>query len=231
MRFRVIDDCPVPEGIADQIEQIRELSGARLNSCDRSPEAEPTLRRCGKMSQRQLWEAWTHHEPGANPANRPGTSTHERRNDGVAYAGKAGDRLKYWQVGMDWNDPPAAMAAARQLGWIASVTYPQSIHETQHVNFRKQPDPTLPTAAPGDDGPAVKAITRALASIQSPISGRPYLPEAFPHYGRQVTAAVKRFQREHHQKPDGVVGPHTATQLAVSLRRHRRRPRPKAKAS
>ena len=32
--------------------------------------------------------------------------------------------------------------------------------------------------------------------------------------------AVKRFQKEHHQKVDGIVGQHTATQLAVALRQH-----------
>lgn len=32
--------------------------------------------------QRQLWEAWQRRDPGANPANRPGTSKHERTLNG-----------------------------------------------------------------------------------------------------------------------------------------------------
>ena len=224
MEFAVIDDCPVPAELADDIRRIKEISKAGLNSCDRSPEAEPILHRFGKHSQRELYEAFIHHAPGATPANTPGQSTHERRNDGVAYPGPAGAQLEYWQVGMDWNNPPAAMAAARQLGWIATTTYPHSTHEAQHVNFRKEPEAGIPSARPGADGDDVRKITHILATIRSPVHHQPYLPEAFPHYGPKVTAAVERFQREHHQEVDGIVGPHTATQLAVALRRHQQDP-------
>jgi hypothetical protein len=220
VEFVVIDNCPVPAELADEINKIRQASGAHLNSCDRSPDAEPILAQHGKRSQRELYEAYEHHEPGARPANRPGQSTHERRNDGVAYPGNVGDPLEYWQVGMDWDNPPAAAAAARQLGWIATTTYPHAALETQHLNFRKEPEPGLPTAKPDDDGPVVKEITQVLATIRSPVTHQPYLPEAYPHYGPLVIAAVKRFQTEHHQKNDGIVGPHTATQLAVASRQH-----------
>ena len=225
MEFEVIDGCPVPARLADEIRKIKQISGAHLNSCDRSPEAEPILARFGKHSQAQLYDMFIHHAPGANPANRPGQSTHERRNDGIAYPGPVGEQLEYWQVGMDWDNPPAAMAAAHKLGWIATTTYPLSAHETQHVNFRKEPETGLPTAKPGDDGADVKRITHVLATVHSPVDGHPYLPEAFPHYGPKVIAAVKRFQKEHHQKVDGVVGPHTVTQLSVALRRHEQHPK------
>ena len=220
MDFVVIDNCPVPAQLADEVHRIKQLSGAHLNSCDRSPEAGAILHQCGKHSQQELYIAYSNHQPGANPANRPGTSTHARRNDGVAYPGHAGDHLDYWQVGMDWDNPPAATAAARSLGWIATVTYPQSAHEGQHVNFRKEPETGIPSAKPGDDGADVREITHVLATVRSPIDGQPYLPEAFPHYGQRVIDAVKRFQKEHHQDVDGIVGPHTATQLAVTLRQH-----------
>src|SRR5689334_3020507 len=107
MDFAIIDDCPVPAQLADAIHQIKAKSNAGLNSCDRSKEAEPILHKCGKQSQEELYEAFIHHVPGANPANKPGQSTHERRNDGVAYPGPVGAQLEYWQVGMDWNNPPA----------------------------------------------------------------------------------------------------------------------------
>jgi len=224
VEFVVIDNCPVPAELADEIQRIKEISGAHLNSCDRSPEAEPILRRHGKHSQRELFDAFQRHEPGANPANPPGRSTHERRNDGVAYPGPAGEQLEYWQVGMDWDNPPAAIAAAQKLGWIATVTYPNSPHEAQHVNFRKEPETGLPSPKPGDDGPDVRRITHVLATIRSPLNNQPYLPEAFPHYGPKVTAAVERFQKEHHQKVNGKIDAATVTQLAVAMRRHEQSP-------
>jgi hypothetical protein len=224
VEFVIVDNCPVPAQLADEIKKIKELSGAHLNSCDRSPEAETLLRECGKRSQRELYDAFVHHEPHANPANRPGQSTHERRNDGVAYPGGVGEQLEYWQVGMDWDNPPAAAAAARRLGWIATVTYPHSVHESQHLNFRKEPETNLPTAKPNDDGATVQQITRVLTTLRSPVTHQPYLPEAYHHYGPLVTEAVKRFQADHHQKVDGIVGPHTATQLAVASRQHAHHP-------
>lgn len=226
MEFAVIDDCPVPAELADEIRKVKQISGAHLNSCDRSPEAEPILQQYGKHSQQQLYDAFINHQPGAHPANPPGRSTHERRNDGVAYPGPAGEQLEYWQVGMDWDNPPAATAAARTLGWIATVTYPGSVGEAQHVNFRREPETGIPSANPGDDGADVQKITHVLATIHSPVNRQPYLPEAFPHYGPQVIAAVKRFQTEHHQTADGIVGPHTATQLAVALRQFEQHPQP-----
>ena len=99
MEFVVIDDCPVPDQLADEIRKIKQISGATLNSCDRSPEAEPILAEFGKHSQKQLYDMFIHHAPGANPANRPGQSTHERRNDGIAYPGPLGEQLEYSQVG------------------------------------------------------------------------------------------------------------------------------------
>lgn len=224
MEFVVIDNCPVPAELGDEIRRIKEISGAHLNSCDRSPEAEPILRQHGKHSQRQLYDAFQRHEPGANPANAPGQSTHERRNDGVAYPGDRGDQLEYWQVGMDWDNPSGAIAAARQLGWIATTTYPHQSHEAQHVNFRKEPETGLPSPKPGDDGADVKRITHVLATIRSPVNNQPYLPEAFPHYGPKVIEAVKRFQKEHHQEANGSIDAATVTQLAVAQRRHEQHP-------
>jgi hypothetical protein len=225
VEFVVIDDCPVPAELGDEIRKIKQLSGAHLNSCDRSPEAEPILRRFGKHSQRELFDAFRRHEPWANPANPPGRSTHERRNDGVAYPGPPGEQLEYWQVGMDWDNPPAAIKAARKLGWIATITYPLSPHEAQHVNFRKEPETGLPQPKPGDDGPDVRRITKVLATVRSPLDHEPYLPEAFPHYGPKVIAAVKRFQKEHHQAVNGRIDAATVTQLGVALRRHEQSPK------
>ena len=80
IEFDVIDRCPVPRGLADEIRLLKEKTGSTLNSCDRSSEAEPLLRANRKKSQRELFELA---QKGlGNPANPPGFSTHERRNDG-----------------------------------------------------------------------------------------------------------------------------------------------------
>jgi putative peptidoglycan binding protein len=224
MDFQLIDNCPVPKQLADEIMQIKKLSGAHLNSCDRSSDAEPMLAKCGKMSQRELYDGFCQHKPGFNPANPPGYSTHERRNDGIAYPVPRGAQLEWWQVGMDWDNPPAVIKAAAKLGWIVTTTYPNAAREVQHLNFRKEPESEIPWVHPGDTGDEVRKMTRILKTVRSPIDHKPYLPEAFPHYGPKVVAAVKKFQKEHHQRVDGKMGPQTATQLAVALRRHQQDP-------
>lgn len=224
MEFVMIDDCPVPKELADEIMQIKRLSGAHLNSCDRSRDAEPFLAQFGKMSQRQLFDGFQQGKPGFNPANPPGFSTHERNNDGIAYPVARGAQLESWQVGMDWDNPPAVIEAGAKLGWIVTSTYPKSPREVQHLNFRKEPETEFPIVHEGDTGPDVKKMTSVLATVKSPVDHHPYLPEAFPHYGPKVVAALKKFQKEHHQKPDGKMGPQTATQLAVAKRQHAQDP-------
>jgi hypothetical protein len=224
VEFAIIDNCPVPAQLADEIKAIKAESGASLSSCDRSPEAEPILKRCGKHSQRELFELHAKDPAHWNPANQPGRSTHERRNDGVAYPGQPGDQLEYWQVGMDWTNPPAVMRAACKRGWIVTTTYPNSHGEAQHLNFRKEPEQADPTLRVTNEGPNVKRMAGILAVIKSPVNHQPYLPEAFPHFGPQVETAVKRFQEEHHQKADGICGPQTWAQLHVAQRQHQADP-------
>src|SRR4051794_20298441 len=224
MEFVIIDECPVPKDLADEIMQIKKLSGAHLNSCDRSSDAEPFLSKFGKMSQRQLFDGFQQHKAGFNPANPPGFSTHERHNDGIAYPVPRGTALEWWQVGMDWDNPPAVIKAGAKLGWIVTTTYPTSAREVQHLNFRKEPETEFPIVHEGDTGPNVQKLTKALATLKSPVDHHPYLPEAFPHYGPKVVAALKKFQKEHHQNPDGKMGPQTATQLAVAKRQHEQDP-------
>lgn len=219
MKFAVVDSCPVPARLAPVLGEIKKRTGATLNSCDRSPEAEPILRRLGKMSQRQLYAGWVARRPGFNPANPPGRSTHERRNDGVAYHGRAGKRLRWWQVGMDWSNAAGVVKAAAGLRFTASVTYPANPREQHHVNFRKAPRLKLfVNLKRGARGARVKKLTRYLAIARAPETKVPYLPRAQKHFDANVEAALKRFQRDHHQASDGIYGQQTARQLAVSAR-------------
>jgi peptidoglycan hydrolase-like protein with peptidoglycan-binding domain len=222
VEFEVIDNCPVPQVLADEVLLLKKRTGATLNSCDRSPEAEPLLTRLGKQSQRQLFEGFKAGRPGFNPANPPGRSTHERRNDGAAYPGRAGARLEDWQVGMDWTNPEGVVRAATKRGWIVTVTYPTNAREAHHLNFRKAPEFEVELKR-GDKGPKVAELTEKLARLRSPKTTEPYLSHRHVGYDKFVVAAVKRFQAEYHQKVDGKYGSQTATQLEVALREQRQR--------
>jgi peptidoglycan hydrolase-like protein with peptidoglycan-binding domain len=224
VRFEVIDSCPVPTELADEIREIKRKTGAVLNSCDRSPEAEPLLRQHGKMSQRQLFEGWVARRPGFNPANPPGRSTHERRNDGIAYLGPAGMPLRYWQVGMDWSNSEAVLAAARGRGWIATLTYPSNPLEGHHVNFRHEPKlPRTRVLKVGSRGADVALMQRRLHRLCSPFDGGRYLkgkPKGVGNvFGEETAEALKRFQTEHKLTADGIYGEQSHAQLLVSLRR------------
>jgi hypothetical protein len=218
--FDVIDRCPVPRELADEIRFLKQKTGATLNSCDRSPEAEPVLRANGKKSQRELFELA---QKGlGNPANPPGFSTHERRNDGTAYPGRRGSRLEGWQVGMDWSPPGPVVREAAKRGWIVTVTYPNNAQEAHHLNFRKVPELDV-TLEKGDTGKKVQEFTEKLARLRSPKTAEPYLQHDHFRYDRFVVAAVRRFQADYEQKRDGKFGSQTATQLEVALREQKER--------
>jgi putative peptidoglycan binding protein len=220
IEFDVIDRCPVPRELADEVRFLKEKTGATLASCDRSPEAEPLLKKNGKKSQAQLFDLA---QKGlGNDANPPGFSTHERRNDGTAYPGRRGSLLEPWQVGMDWNLPSAVVREATKRGWIVTVTYPNNPEEAQHLNFRKAPELKIDLKK-GDTGKRVREMTQKLANLRSPKTAEPYLEHDHFRYDRFVVAAVRRFQADYQQKQDGKFGSQTATQLEVALREQKER--------
>lgn len=222
IEFDVIDRCPVPRELADEVRLLKEKTGATLSSCDRSPEAEPLLKKNRKQSQRQLYDGWVKRLRGYNPANPPGYSTHERRNDGAAYPGRRGSRLEEWQVGMDWSPPGPVVREASKRGWIVTVTYQDNPKEAHHLNFRKAPEFEIELKK-GDTGKRVRELTQKLANLRSPRTAEAYLEHDHPRYDRFVVAAVRRFQADHHQKQDGKYGSQTATQLEVALRQQKER--------
>ena len=220
IEFDVIDRCPVPRVLADEIRVLKEKTGSTLNSCDRSSEAEPLLRANRKKSQRELFELA---QKGlGNPANPPGFSTHERRNDGAAYPGRRGSLLEDWQVGMDWSPPGPVVREAAKRGWIVTVTYPDSAQEAHHLNFRKAPELEIELKK-GDTGKKVQEFTQKLANLRSPKTSEPYLDHDHSRFDKFVVAAVKRFQADYQQKQDGEFGSQTATQLEVALREQKER--------
>jgi Putative peptidoglycan binding domain len=222
VEFDVIDGCPVPRELADEVRLLKQKTGSSLSSCDRSPEVEPLLKKHGKQSQRQLYNGWVKRLAGFNPANPPGFSTHERRNDGAAYPGRRGGRLEPWQVGMDWNPPGPVVREAAKRGWIVTVTYQDNPREAHHLNFRKAPEFEIDLKK-GDTGKRVQEFTRKLANLRSPRTAETYLEQEHFRYDRFVVAAVRRFQADHQQKQDGKYGSQTATQLEVALRQQKER--------
>lgn len=142
MSYAVVQGCPVPRRLARPLTQILNASGARLQSCYRGADAEQLLRKLGKHSQRELYQAHQHDPARFAPANPPGYSTHELRNDGEAYPGvKRGGRLKWWQCGIDIDDAhvQAFIREAAKRGYNVARTYPTSRAEYHHVNFRRPP--------------------------------------------------------------------------------------------
>lgn len=223
--------CDDTKGFGDAVAGISRRANAPIMSCAREEKAEPLLKQIGKMSQRQLFNCSLNCVPSCrgncNPANPPGKSTHERRNDGVAYRTfRIGALLPYWARGIDVQRDrvPAFIREAAEEGWLVTQTYPGSVAESQHVNFRKRPRISLwefRPLGPGSRGARLRRVVGYLKKIQEPGKLAPYLPpgDKFPKYGDRVEAAVKRFQRDHHIKPDGEVGLRTYTLLRGTARR------------
>lgn len=142
-RFVDVQGCPVPRQLARIIRPALRESGATLESAYRGsdPQGARILHAHGKHTQAQLYDGWIHHRPGFNPANRPGTSTHELRSDGVAYRHiPVGHKLAWWQCGLDIDDAhvPAFIRALRKRGVLAHRPYPSG-SEYHHVNLTERP--------------------------------------------------------------------------------------------
>lgn len=236
MHFSEVDGCPVPTDITPLIMTVKKKTGATLVSCYRGqdPNAQAILRKNGKQNQKQLWDGWNERRPGYNPANPPGKSTHECKNDGVAYAGPAGMPLKSWQVGQDWDIPHVASVVAeyRRQGVEATVTYPNSSRERQHVNIRKAPKFKLPfkNLARGMRSPRVYSLRKNLAFVKDPESRKPYLSSSKRvgggsslFFDEMMYHALREFQRDHALKDTGVYDYRTAKQMAASVRFAKRR--------
>ena len=232
-KYKLIDCCPVPRKMYPLILEVKRRTGATLNSCYRASDAEHLLRRCGKLSQRQLYERWRAGRPGYNPANPPGRSTHELRSDGVAFSGPVGRRLRWWQVGMDWSSPGEVVRAFNKLGY-AHITYPGNPQEGHHVNVYRKPRRKLMkflrriydgrTLRAGHKGKDVQHLIWQLRYLG--FLAKDFVPakrDGKMLFNGPVRDAVVNFQERHFHKGDGIVGPQTKRQLIVSVRRKRAR--------
>jgi len=229
--------CDEDGGFGDLVATISRRADAPITSCAREAAAEPFLRRLGKMSQQQLYDCFRESKRigrcpdrchgNCNPANPPGKSTHERRNDGVAYTWWIPFfKLPVWARGIDvQRDRVAAFCAeARREGFTVTLTYPSSPNEAQHVNFRKEPKLNVWKARPlrrGMRGPRVSLVVRLLWALIDPQTRRPYLARHIRPRGKftpPVVAAVKAFQHDHHLEVSGEVGFETIRALQAARR-------------
>lgn len=235
--------CDDDGGFGDAVATISRRAHAPINSCAREPAAKSLLQKIGKMDQGTLYQCYLDRlrtgtcpagcHGNCNPANPPGRSTHERRNDGSAYPGAVGRLLKVWERGIDVaiDRVDEFCAQARKEGWVVTRTYPGVASEAQHVNFRKKPRINIWEVRPLKAGMGanpldtrrVKWVIAGLKRAHDPQTRAPYLPAGFhqtkPRMGDRVIKALRAFQRDHSQTADGVVGYHTAQQLKVARRR------------
>lgn len=219
MEYKLINCKPVPAQLYDELVAMGCGRDITINSCLRTDDAVRWARGegCSLSSQPELYALFL--AGRGNPANPPGQSTHELRNDGAAYAVPVRWPLRYWQVGIDNSNSPLLCARARARRWIATLTYPNSSSERQHVNFRREP--ILKVFRPlkrGSRGPRVAAMTRALhylgfLHVSAKGTGK---------FGESVEDALREFQRSYHLPVDGVYGVHTAAQLKTANRGRKR---------
>lgn len=223
MKFEAVDGSPVPHAALPVVRAIkRRRPDLHLTSCYRGtdPAAAGILRRFGKSTQAWLYRAyWVLHLPGYNPANPPNFSTHECFNDGVAFRWiPRGAPIPAYAVGQDWSNGAAAAEAAREEGYVVTLTYPNSRGEAQHVNCRKKPRLPFRALKHGSHGPRVRVLMSRLRFLG-------YLPKRHKlagRFGDALDVALRRFQRDHHLKADGVYGIHTHHQVVASVAWHKK---------
>lgn len=152
MDFRTINGCPVGKLIAPYIQIITADAGADVSSIYRGDDARAILNAHGKHSQRQLFDA----TPAERIAweilgtpDRPGTSSHEMRSDGVPYPKvPVGHKLPHWWMqgfDVDTAHSSAVIRQAKRHGWDVFRPYPSGA-EIHHLNFRSRPRPGPRTA-------------------------------------------------------------------------------------
>jgi hypothetical protein len=138
MRFRLIDGCPCPAGVAPYWKLVLDRAGQSASSIYRGEDAKSLLHAHGKSTQAEIHIAF----PAiSNPA---GYSQHELRSDGFGNPKvPRGGRLRPWQIGVDSGtnseaDKAAIAAAARHYGWHVRHPYPRGV-EGHHACFARRP--------------------------------------------------------------------------------------------
>jgi lysozyme len=226
MSFEIIQGCPVPSEIADEIKVLIHDTGATLNSAYRGESAKGLLHKHGKHTQAELYAGWVRRLPGYLPANPPDRGTHILLGDGVV--GKVHQKLAPWQCGMDWSRAHivAIKKAAAKRGWYVYQPYSDP-REYHHLNFARKPKGIkgkMPffSLRPGAVGPRVRLVQIWLRRLG-------YLPKNHKStlfFGDKTKKALKAFQKDFNLKPDGVYGKQTSLQLRASVKHKAQQKKP-----
>lgn len=236
--YRIFTDCNGHDFVANTkigpvIVDISRKSGCGVTRVYAGADATALIHRCGLHTQAEVIYLHSIGTPGYGPANPVNRSTHCEFNDGVAYPRwPAGFPLPTWGCGMDLYIPdiPDFIRVAAQQHNLVTRTYPYSRGEAQHCNFRRAPRlPNIWKSRPLhhlSQGRRVRWITRMLTAIPDQ-HGVHYLTEPSNTYTERVVKAVKKFQADHHQKADGVVGVQTRAQILASYRWHQNKEKKK----
>lgn len=136
-----LDGATLPLGLKLVLTDCREKGGwdGVVNAADRTKHADD----CGnKSSQQELWDRYKNGT--GNPANPPGSSTHEYVNGGnggsPAYPSsrfKVGASLPWWGLGLDLSDSDGFIRACTKLGYEVFRAYMP--REPWHFNFEENP--------------------------------------------------------------------------------------------
>lgn len=224
-------------GFGEVVERVSVRSGCSITRHVADQAAVDLLHAVGQHTQAEVVHLSAIGTPGFGPANPVNKSTHCRFNDGIAYrVWLVFARIPKWARGIDCNVArrDAFCAEARKEGYTVTVTYPGSVGEAQHVNFRKAPVVNWWAIRPvklHSKGKRAHEVVKLLRFVASPKDHERYLKphgkaswKIEPHH----VEAIKRFQRDHHQTPDGIVGVHTIRALRAS-KRHQAKNRKKGK--
>lgn len=148
-RVVAVDGTPVSKGIALVLEVCRSRGWVGyVTSGDRR---EGVAEKFGKSSQAALYRCWQAVVAGrpcpcasCNPANPPGRSTHELRDDGI-YGGPVGRELEWWQLGIDATNAGGLRTVAQGAGFDLRRPYADA-REEHHSNLFRNPKAALEKA-------------------------------------------------------------------------------------
>jgi hypothetical protein len=206
------------------VAKISMAADAPINSHARDQAAAALLHDLGQHTQAEVIELHRQGVPGFGPANPVNRTTHCRFNDGIAYRfWPPFFKIPWWARGIDVRPEgggvPRFCAEARREGFIVTPTYPGSVGEAQHVNFRKLPRLLPPPLKRGAKrSPRVWALKKNLRAL-----GYFHGDGGHSGFGKRLQQAVVAFQKANHLAPDGVVGPHTQAAIKAALRRKGKR--------
>lgn len=224
MKLHDLYTCAVPEPLVGPIERVNKRTGEIPVSVYRGHGAASILNKYGKHTQDQLFNASAAQRAAwgvLGTPDRPGTSTHECKSDGVAFRGPVGRPIRDFQCGMDWNNTaiPKVMSAFIADGEHPIHPYASGL-EYHHINLIKPPR-ILYSFLPLRFGHSNRRVFVYILTARLKKCG--YMNNKINRFDKAVESAVKLFQRDHHLNATGVVDIHTWLNLRAAVRKAKKK--------